>query len=218
MGKTLISLVMSALSLFSGCAFNNSRTQIWDSIEKNPPANFQEVEHYIQYDLFYKSERGDCWNSAKKAIEKGYGDCEEIATAGAYLAEKLGYPPKLLNLVEQKDGGHVVTLLEKQTENGIKYGAIEKTDLIEPEYNSIDEVVNKLGSLIGANYGYYSILDLNSFDKNWRTSSRNLLSNKNKRYPLVQVKKDDESKNFQIKKKGYIIGGWFGKIELIKQK
>ncbi len=208
--KLLLSLALPVELLFSGCSSQNSiDSRRWPELQNNSPKDLIEAHAYLR-NIYYVKEGTERWDSAKTIVEKGYGDCEEIAILGCYFAEKLGYPPEALFLVDEKEGGHLITLLEEKTLQGKKYGAFEHTNLFYPVYDSIDELVKCINKTYRMNYLYYSILELNSLDKNWRNSEKNLL-NKNKRIlALKQIKlpEKDKEKVSETKKRGYRVGSF----------
>lgn len=206
--KSLLSLILTAelslSSLISGCS-NNSK---WSKIQNNPPNSLAKIQKYLYEEICYKEEKRDRWFSAKKTIESGVGDCEEIAILGSYFAEKIGYPAKLLFLIEKSSEAHIVTLLDEKNSKKTKYGAIEKADLFYPIYNSIDELICDINKLYGRDYFYYTILDLDSLNKNWITTNKNLISsNKLQTLNLTPITSSKKPINKQDSKfEGYKIG------------
>jgi len=178
--KTLLSLLGAGIITFSGCSLNsNSYSKKWNNINSNIPNSLLKIQEYLSKEMCYKPEKGDKWFSAKKTIELGFGDCEDIAILGSYFAESLGYPPKALFIVDELNRGHAITFLEDKNPKAIhkiKYGAIDKVDLFYPTYNSIDNLIYDINKIQNKNYSYYIAINLNSFNKNWRTSNKDLIT------------------------------------------
>ena len=175
------------------------QTQVKEKQEKiypiKMPKTLKGTQSYLYKKIKYTPEKGDYWNSAEKTIRLGHGDCEDIAILGAYFAEKLGYNPKILILIENMSYSHVITLLKEKTRlAGIKYGAIEKSDLFYPVYNSVDELIYDVNKIDHRNYSIYSICNLNKFTKDWRTSDKNLRNYKGKDFNDLKIVKKQKIK------------------------
>ena len=191
--RTLLSIILPAISLISGCSSRLYQDDIlwraklnhkaWDEVNSEKrPKTIQEIRSFLGKEMLYLPEKKERWFSAKKSVELGFGDCEDIAFVGAYFAERLGYPPKILilfgNSDPKKPGSHAVTLLEEQLEDKnpeIKYGAIEKADLFHPIYDSINSLVNDINRLYHMDYSHYLVLNLNDINKDWRTTDKSLI-------------------------------------------
>ena len=175
--KNLISILLAAVSMFSGCS--NKERITWQELNNDKkPSRLIDINERISHvrlddELFFEN-----WKSAKKTIEDGYGDCEDIAFLGAYLAEKyFQYPPLLLILAgNPNNSGHAVALLKKEEKGGIKYGAIENSFIIFPEKDSIDKIVNTINQNPERRYKFtkYAVIPLNSVKADWRTGDSNL--------------------------------------------
>jgi len=225
--KTLISILATATLCFAGCSSQlyqedipknyKENPQIWSQLEKEKPTSLTGIRKFLFEKILFITEKKENWSSARKTLERGYGECDDIAIAGSYLAESLGYPPKMLFLVDPFKGGHSSTLLEKKTKDGVKYGCIDQTEIFYPTYDSIESLVNDINrsyEIIGEeamkkykikkmNYGYYLVLDLDSLDKEWRTTDKNLALPQNEiSLNLVQV---PQSKNRKKNIEGYRI-------------
>lgn len=195
--KTLVSLLGAGIITFSGCSLNsNSYSKKWNNINSNIPNSLLKIQEYLSKEMCYKPEKGDRWFSAKKTIELGFGDCEDIAILGSYFAESLEYSPKVLFIIDGLKGGHAITLLEKRNSKNpskIKYGAIDKIDLFHPVYDSIDNLIYDINKIQNKNYSYYITINLNSFNKNWRTSNKDLItSEKIQKFHLTKVKSNQK--------------------------
>ena len=212
--KTLASLLLATDLFVSGCSNQIYQENILKSIQNSKKFSelqfdkklrtIKGIQDFLFKEIIYVPEKKEKWNSPKKTIELGYGDCDDIAILGSYLAEFLGYPAKILFLVDPINGGHSLTLLEERT-NKVMYGAIQHTDLFYPVYSSIEELVEDINKIDNMNYFYYLILDLDSLDKNWRMSEKDLTHSKDKRiYNLVPIKQIKEDKHARIK--GYKVG------------
>lgn len=212
--KTLVSLLGAGIIILSGCSLNsNFYSKKWEKINSNMPNSLLKIQEYLSKEICYKSEKRDKWSSAKKTAELGFGDCEDIAILGSYFAESLDYPPKVLFIVDELNGGHVITFLEDKNPKAIhkiKYGAIDKVDLFYPIYDSIDNLVYDLNKIQNKNYSYYLVIDLNSFNKNWRTSNKDLItSEKIQTFHLTRVKanqKDNQKTDSKKDFKGWKVG------------
>lgn len=156
--KTLASLLIGASSfLGTGCSNLGLEGRVindgikinidWNNINRgvvdlSTPEN---ISQYLFACLNYRTEPVEKWQSAKETIDKGYGDCDDFAILGAYHAEKLSYSPKVLLLwCSNRNIGHALTLLEKKTEKGKKYGYISRSGSVNPEYESIEKLMEKI--------------------------------------------------------------------------
>jgi hypothetical protein len=167
------------------------------SQDRKMPKDLFEISEYLIKNIIYYKDKKEFWNSPEKTIKEGVGDCDDMAILGSYFAERLGYSPKVLFLVEENNSAHLVTLLE---ENNQKYGAIEDYRVYCPVYNSINALIIDINRADFRNYCYYSVIDLNFLNKNWRTSEDNLI------YPKKQQNLDLISVNGQKRTRGCSVG------------
>ena len=189
MNKPLISLLTTGLIfLNSGC--NSPYLQkllkdnpTWHQLNTTHKAKtLKQIHEYAGNLIEYKKDIGkDFWQSSKKTTERKIGDCEDYSIYCSQAAEHLGYPPKLLLLLDFKaKEGHIVSLLEEKSSNEIKYGAFDiNNGLIKPQFDSLNNLILKLSffpkSFKPSNYKFYKIIDLNSIPlTDWRTTSQNL--------------------------------------------
>lgn len=215
--KTLASLLLTGISVL-GCANNNNtvRPLYQEDLQKRPiylgkwfdlqfygtPKTEEAIQNFLYQWVMYLPERKETWNSPKKTLELGYGDCDEIAILGSWLAEFLGYPPKVLFVTDTKEG-HAITLLEKRTEIGVRYGAIQHGYSLYPIFSSIERIVKAINKIEKRNYSYYAIIDPSSLNKNWDITNQNLTDLKHTQtFYLNPVFL--ENKN--LKTRGYRIG------------
>lgn len=161
-------------------------------------------------------EKKENWASAKKTLERGYGDCDDIAIAGAYLVEPLGYPGKMLILVDNTNGSHSTTLLEEKTDKK-RYGLIEHAKFIYPIYDSIENLIKRVNRsyekisdekikehrITRKNYTYYAVINLNDLG-DWRQGTKNLINSKKISLKLKPIYPNKDSKDSKTK---YKIGG-----------
>jgi len=168
------------------------------------PKDLNEISKYLNEKIIYLCDKKDFWNSPIKTINEGFGDCDDKAILGSYFAEKLGYCPKVLVLIENVKSGHLVTLLEEihgNGENNKKYGAIESGETFYPTYDSIDTLVDNINMTNFRNYRYYSVIDLNSLDKDWRTSDKNLiLPKKSREFKLISINNRERTDGYKVGK------------------
>jgi len=125
----------------------------------------------------------DFWQSPYVTVaEKNWkGDCDDISILGAYLSEKIGYEPIILSLWPARGEGHFITLFEKKTNGGIKYGCIDSAGFFhDPSSDSIEKIVkliNENKSPVEYPYTRFEKIYLNKVNnprKNWRTHKGNL--------------------------------------------
>jgi hypothetical protein len=178
--KKYLPIILAGLALGGCSTSNNPNLNVVsacnsEQANQNTPKNLLDISEYLNKNIIYYRDKTEFWNSPKKTIEEGMGDCDDIAILGSYFAERLGYSPKALLLVENISSAHLVALLEK---NNQRYGAIEDCRVYYPIYNSINSLVIDINKSNFRNYSYYSVIDLNSLNKNWRTSYDNLVSPK----------------------------------------
>lgn len=203
--KYLISLVLAAVLSAPGCSGRLYQEDIPRGFKLNPekwaglqggerPKTITGIQDFLYREILFVPEKKENWSSPKKTLERGYGDCDDMAIAGSYLAEPLGYEPKVLFLIDPERGAHAATLLEEKNPGGIKYGAIQHAEVFYPVYDSIegmvhdinrsydiidDSIAEKLG-VQKMNYTHFLVLDLNSLNKNWRTTDENLAEREGK--------------------------------------
>jgi hypothetical protein len=91
------------------------------------------------------------------------GDCFEYSISAAALLSDNGYPATLL-FIDGKDGSHALYLY--QTEKG--YGALS-TMSFEPQYKSIEEIVEHFADKYDLIFDEYSVIDLDKTfpNKEW---------------------------------------------------
>lgn len=214
--KCLLSLMLAAGLYIAGCSGQRlfckplyqedipknfqANPKRWEKLHSEEmPETLKGIQEYLLREIFYIPEKRENWNSAKKTIGKRYGDCEDIAILGSYIAEQRGYEPKILFLIDEINGGHTVTLLEEREGDGIKYGAIEHAGIFYPVHYSIGDLIGEINRSYNTvkypkHYSYYSILDLNSLG-DWRTGDKNLLfSGRDRVLNLIPVKPEDNQK------------------------
>lgn len=166
----------------------------WEDIKNqnyNSPRNLEEIATLLRSYTYVPDEirwpvgeiygkNNDYWWPAKETLTERAGDCEDFAILGAYISSNLGYIPKMI-IIYNNEEGHALTLLEKNTPKGKKYGLIEQGRLIPPQYKSIDSLLKNapilLDPLISDNEEKYILYNLYTFDKKdkrWQTSKENL--------------------------------------------
>ena len=194
--KTLLLLLGAGIITFSGCSSQQTNyqklvgAQRWELLHLNRPDSLPKVDIYLLSNISPKKDPFliDRWNSAKTTVEKGEGDCEDKAILGSYLAESLGYPPKVLFITNFLKRAHTLTFLEKRTPESTKYGARDSGKMFYPKYNSVDNLICDINKLYETNFSFYKIINLNSLNKDWRTTDKNLISLSDKIFGLTQVK------------------------------
>jgi hypothetical protein len=181
--NNIISLGLSGLAILSGCSSNSNNINYASRFKDLESMNFKTILDARDYAIRQVKYKGDFlspildnWNSPKKTLELGNGDCDDNAILGAYVAEKLGYQPKILVVgKDNHSSGHIFTLLEKEDKNQqILYGGFDFGIFVEPKYSSVEDLVEYLGTMSKDKYRRYKVFDLDRLDKNWRTTRKNL--------------------------------------------
>lgn len=142
-------LMVKERSSSKNVIINGRRSEIrptWQEVQDKKINSLDEILFYLNSVVETADDKlDDYWQSAKATIERGKGDCEDFAILGAYLGEKLGYEPILLDLREAYEKEmHIVTLLKQKTPAGERYGAVNMFYAVPPECNSIEEVVERI--------------------------------------------------------------------------
>lgn len=112
----------------------------------------------IDSDLKIYGEK-DYWASFRKIHEKKIDDCDGGALAAAALLSDDGFQPYVL-VINADCVCHAVFLYKDQNE---KYGSmgINKTDINQPIFDSVDELARKLGRNMGcAEINNYEVFDI----------------------------------------------------------
>lgn len=150
------------------------------------PINEKSIAGYFKTLKFIsdkKSHGYEFFQSPKKTTKLQRGDCDDFAPFGAFFVEKyLGLPPQRLAIrgivPGKKQQGHYATFLQKQTPEGMMYGAIDRgfwTDY----HLKIEKVVEKVARNISMSpTNDFWVENLNEiYDKkgiDWRTTDKNL--------------------------------------------
>ncbi len=178
--SSLIAVVFSLFGVF-GCAGGGSNKIIseeqgikmrmsWEQLNgEAQPKNLQQISECLESCFRYRSDFIENWKSPKKLVMTGRGDCEDFAIAGAYFAEKLGYEPKILIMVNDNNRGHATTLLESKTQSGNFYGLIERNSgEISPSFSSVKRLFDFINSQNKPRlFSKYVVIDLNLYS-GWR--------------------------------------------------
>jgi hypothetical protein len=97
----------------------------------------------VQNVLVYKADAlpEDEWQGADRAIQQGYGDCEEFAQVTQKYAKEIG-----LNswIVIYQNGTHAGCIVEY----GKRYVLFSNGSIMPEEYRSLSEALNKLKGVI----------------------------------------------------------------------
>lgn len=175
------------LSSVAGCrSFSKRPEMINDPFVLMRSPNTKEFNPYITslQDIVdnlelvnYSGDFEEDFRSARETREMRRGDCDNTAILGALEAMQLGYKPQLL-CVYTVTRGHVVALLEKRG----KFGAIDRGYFIEPEYDSIDELVLVVGERMRlkmqGDFDWHETIDLTKCGDVWKNGKGNI-------YPFV---------------------------------
>lgn len=158
----------------------------WESLNEIKFYNLQEIRGYLVSCIDYrkdeklengKKKEADEWNSARETAERRFGDCEDISILASYLAEKIGYEPRLL-ILEKSDSRQAICLLKKQTTYGIRYGCIDYETLINPQYASLEDLVKEINlreKRVWNKYRIFREINLSSVNFDWTRGAGNLL-------------------------------------------
>lgn len=215
--KTLISLLVTGISVF-GCAGNNKvsvRPVYQENLSGRPiylgkwfdlqfhgtPKTKEGIQEFLYQWIIPLKEKKEDWNSPRRTLELGYGDCEEIATTGSWLATFLGYPPKIL-LVKYKEELHAITLLEKKSQGITRYGIIEHSYLMPVIFSSLERLVKGLSKIERKDFTHYAIIDLPLLDKDWDATYKDLSDLGEERFfclkPVSEEYKTKETRYWKI--------------------
>ena len=147
-------------------------------------AEINSFENASQFSMRFKyvddAEDKVFYESPKVTMDMGYGNCVNRSLIAACGIEKLGYKPKLLAL-SGNPKGHMVALIEEQTESGKKYGYIDGSYVEKPKFDSIEEIVSSLNNHYNPLSSFHSPrkINLNDCHVNWRTYGGNL-------FPIIE--------------------------------
>ena len=153
----------------------------WEEVENAKITSIEDIFKYINK-IKYVEDKTENWQSAKTTVERGEGDCEDIAILGAYLGEKLGCKPMLLGLdgFLYKENGiymiaHTDTLLARENSN-MKYAAFDKDRSIYwgDSIERVFHLLNFYSARDGIQFTGYAPMDLSKSKINWRTRGGNL--------------------------------------------
>ena len=174
---------LATLAGISGCAtppILRPTPYIWNQLQKKETLRHpKEIIHFTNM-LAHEDDIFGVWKSARRTIQEGKGDCEDIAFLAAYLAEKhFQYEPTVIAPYNKtKTFGHAFALLTTQKEGKTKYGAIEKKRFFPPTRNSIDEIVIDISNYYKISgekkWSHYIIIPLKDSEADWRYGWRNL--------------------------------------------
>lgn len=213
--KSLSASLAGLVGLVSGCVStiveeeisidSNLKMKIpWEDLNGDlKPKSISEIAQYLEGGISFSRQKPEIWKSAKRTVEDGMGNCKNTAVLGSYLAESLGYLPKILVFAgTKKQPGHAVSLLEKNRNGEICYGSIEPRLSVSVEnlfpspkgFNSLDNLAIFLRSyyLVNGRSKYlfekWKAIDLADLEKegcDWRCGSGNL-----SRYFFPHIKSD----------------------------
>lgn len=198
--KILLSLAVPAILSITGCYapsrdISPVRLERWREMQKFQPKSIYEIPFILKNNIEHKDEKNDFWSSARKTFMDAKEDCDGIAIAGAYLSEKLGYPPKLL-LVNTGEFHpiyqHALTLLEEKRNGHVYYGAIDDKLVIQPVWYCLDKLLYSINQTRDFNeppYLCYKVYDLDKKSPKWRTTNSDTKNFSEKFFGLLSFRK-----------------------------
>ncbi|MBR9706114.1 hypothetical protein GOV14_03710 [Candidatus Pacearchaeota archaeon] len=163
------------------------------------PHCLSDILGWARFNIDSEKDSGDdYWKSPFFTLKDKKGDCEDVALMNVYFLEKLGYEPRLLLIGTNHEVGkkkaHAVALFEEEKGGKVHYGYLEKIYGVFAEHDSVKSLLdnmNTLQKLEGDDkYVDYEIVDLNSWNVDWRTYKGNLKD------VYEQVTKKQEKKSF----------------------
>jgi hypothetical protein len=168
-------LTLSALSLLALAGCSSNKLEISSRLDEGfTPKSAYEIKEFMSKNITYKNEKRENWSSPKQTLRSGKGDCEDTAILGAYFAEKMGHPPKIIILDDNSNVSHAMTYLEYKTEQGNEYRLLGHKRIFVSQ-KSVKDAIKILNKEVDKNYDYYHILDLDTFNPQWRTTKENMI-------------------------------------------
>jgi len=107
-------------------------------------AKIDSVEDYLAWlraHIAYESDGpDDVWTKPFDLIERGFGDCEDLALLSYAVLKVLGYEPQIMIVDQEKEGKHAITVFRE----GDHYSIMDNRKLIRTSSDSRESMFQKL--------------------------------------------------------------------------